>query len=339
MDGANRVNYIMSTIDKLPKLIIPITGPLLKYRLDLIREISPNIKDYLIIFTDKFSYGLYKEHHDFFNFVLMDDYRNKDSFSLKYELFPEYKTEKEFLEKFNSFYSNDTGVFYSWEVHRFIFNYLIENNILNFVITQSDFIFQNDASIIKEFFDTIPQGTFYAPIMGKEQHNSDYIWSEIQNKFPQLQLKYDETLPSCDGFFRGFYFNDVYDMQLFYSIWCEAIKIPIKKKMRHQTPFFYTDFIATALMHFFTKQKSYKLYDMYKFVFVKRLNRDIGKHYTRVEDTIYAGERSQWATHNFNYSDTSTVSNFIKNNKVQLKNYYEPFNTTVTDKHVYTRMK
>ena len=325
--------------DSIPKLIIPITGPLLKYRLDIIREVSPNVKDHLIIFTDKFSYDLYEEHHDFFNFVLMDEYRNKDSFSLKYELLPEWKTEKEFLEKFDSFYSNDTGVFYPWEIHRFIFDYLIENNILNFVITQSDFIFQNDSAIIKEFFDTIPQGTFYTPLMGKEPHNSNYIWSEIQNKFPQLKLKYDETLYATDGYFRGFYFNNVYDMKLFYNIWCEAIKIPIKNKSRHMTPLFYTDFIVPSLMQFFTKQKDYKLYDMYEFAFVKKFGKDIGKHYTRVEDTIYAGEREQWKPHNFNYSNTSTVSNFIKNNKDQLKIYYGPFDTTITDKHVYTRMK
>lgn len=321
------------------KFIIPVTGPLLKYRLDIIRKVSPNIKDYLIIFTDKFSYELYSEHHDFFNFVLMDEYRNKNSFSVEYELLPEYKTEEEFLEKFNDFYGNKTGVFYPWEIHRFIFEYLIENNILNFVITQSDFIFQNDIEMIDEYFKSIPQGTFYAPMMGKENHNSDYVWATIQEKFPQIELKYDKSLNSCDGFFRGFYFYNIDDMRLFYDIWNTAIEIPVKKKYRHMGPICYTDFIVPSIMQFFSKQKNYNFEDMHKYVFLRKYNKNIGRHYTRVEDTIYMGKRTGWENHNFDYSDTRTISNFIKNNKKQLIGYYTPFDTTVTDKHVYTKMK
>tara|TARA_R110000772_G_scaffold249384_1_gene363597 strand:- start:57 stop:1049 length:993 start_codon:yes stop_codon:yes gene_type:complete len=322
-----------------PKIVITVTGPLLKYRLDIIREVSPNIKDYLIIFTDRFSYDLYHEHHDFFNFVLMDEYRNKNPFSLKYERFPDFKTEAEFLEKFDTFYGNNTGVYYPHEVHRFVFDYLIENNILNFVITQSDFIFQNDSTMIKEFFDNIPQGTLYGPTMGNESQNSDYVWNSIQEKFPLISLKYDKSLISCDGFLRGFFFNNICDMKLFYNIWNEAIQIPIKNKYRHASPLYFTDFIVPTLMQFFAKQKNYNFCDMYKFTFIKKMGKDIGRHYTRVEDTLYMGEREGWKNHNFDYSDTSTVSNFIENNKERLIRYYEPFNTTATNKHVYTRMK
>jgi hypothetical protein len=39
----------------------------------------------------------------------------------------------------------------------------------------------------------------------------------------------------------------------------------------------------------------------------------------------------------FDYSDTSSISNFIKNNKEALINYYDMFESTVTDTHVYTK--
>ena len=323
-----------------PKFIIPITGPLMKYRLDIIKEVSPNIKDYLIIFTDKFSYNLYEEYHDFFNFVLMDDYRNKNSFSLEHELLPPYTTEEEFIKKFSDFYNDDTGTFYPWEINRFIFPYLIEKNILNFVITQSDFIFQNNPAVMEEFFNSIQQNTFCSTYLGRETYNSDRVWSKIQHKFPELELKYDNTFQKCDGFFRGFHFNNTEDMKLFYDIWNEAIKFPILEKIRHTAPMFNGDFIVPFIMQCFAKQRNYNFCNAHDVIFIKRLRTNIGIHYTRAEDTIYMGPRDTWHLYNFDYSDISTISSFIKNNKQQLIDYYAMyFDTTITDSHVYTRIR
>ena len=90
-----------------PKFIIPITGPLMKYRLEIIKEVSPNVIKHMIIFTDEFSYNLYKDYHDVFNFVIMDDYRNKDKFSIDNEHLLNCDTEEEYLSKFNDFYNHD----------------------------------------------------------------------------------------------------------------------------------------------------------------------------------------------------------------------------------------
>ena len=46
-----------------PTFITTLTGPFLKYRLDLLRKVSPSIKEHILIFTDKFSYKFYEEHH------------------------------------------------------------------------------------------------------------------------------------------------------------------------------------------------------------------------------------------------------------------------------------
>ena len=323
-----------------PKFIIPITGPLLKYRLDIIREVSPNIKDHLIIFTDKFSYNLYEEHHDFFNFVLMDDYRNNNSFSLQYELFPDFKTEEEFLKGFHSFYGAETGVYYPWEVHRFIFEYLIENNILNFVITQTDFIFYDNSDMMDEFFRLIPKGSLYMPFMGEEGDKRNWLWDDLQEKFKQIEFKYDGTLKAADGFLRGFNFHNIQDMQLFYDIWSEAIKMPITRKYGHITKMAYTDFIVPWLMQVFAKQKNYTFKDMHSHTFVEKYNRYIGRNITRPEDTLYAGARDAWQHHNFDYSNTSSIKNFIKNNKDELANFYSgTFEVTVTDNHIFTKLK
>lgn len=321
------------------KFIMLATGPLLKYRLDIIREVSPKVKNYIIIFTDKFSYDLYSEHHDFFNFVLMDEYRINDEFSLKNELLLESKTEQDFLSKYSQFYGSHNKNYYPWELDRFIFPYLIENNIHNFVITQTDFILKNDEKVVEEFFNSIPKGTLLAPWMGESKGNE--IYDILQKTFTKFKLKDEEIFKNCDGFFRGFHFHNKEDMKLFYDMWCEAIKIPISLRMSHSYgKTFHTEFIISWLMKVFSVHKKYIFSDMHEYTYIKHLNINIGKHYTRPEDTLYVGSREQWKHFNFDYSDISSIKSFISNNKKQLEEYYNgsPFDTQITDTHVFTKL-
>ena len=323
-----------------PKFIIPITGPLMKYRLEIIKEVSPNVIKHIIIFTDKFSYNLYKDYHDVFNFVIMDDYRNKDKFSIDNEHLLNCDTEEEYLSKFNDFYNHEKGIYYPWEIHRFIFEYLMENNITNFVITQTDFIFYDNSDMMEEFFKSVPKGSLYMPFMGEEGDKRNWLWDDLQKKFEQIEFKYDGTLRAADGYLRGFHFHSVEDMRLFYDIWSEAIKIPITKKYGHITKMAYTDFVVPWLMQVFAKQKNYTFKDMYEHILVKKFNRYIGRHITRPEDTLYAGKRESWQHHNFDYSDVTSIKSFIKNNKDKLEKFYEgTFDVKITDNYVFTKLK
>ena len=66
------------------KYIIQVTGPIVTYRLDILAKVCPEARHFLLVLTNKFSYDLYKEYHDFYEFVIMDDYRkvNMDMFDL-----------------------------------------------------------------------------------------------------------------------------------------------------------------------------------------------------------------------------------------------------------------
>ena len=62
-------------------------------------------------------------------------------------------------------------------------------------------------------------------------------------------------------------------------------------------------------------------------------------HKTRPEDTFYScGYREVWAHFSFDYSDVTSISKFIQNNKQQLRNYYAQHLPVedITDTHVYT---
>ena len=86
------VNY--NSFKMSGKFIITITGPIMMYRLDLIKRASPSIiKNNIIIFTDDFSLKIYKEkgYDKDFNFVSMDEIRKNYPISLKHHFFEFYK--------------------------------------------------------------------------------------------------------------------------------------------------------------------------------------------------------------------------------------------------------
>jgi hypothetical protein len=326
------------------KFIIQLTGPALKYRLDILANVCPELRHFLICLTNRESYELYKEYHNFFEFIIMDDYRIDYPISLEYEIFPSYKTEDEFFANINSFYGVQTHRFYPYDIHRFIFPYLIENNILNFAIADTDFIVKNDFELLNKFFQSIPEGTLYGPWHGEDSSNLQLkhkFWNEVQDFFPSMELK-SPFVRTQDGWLRGFHFRNKEDMKLVYDIWNKSLDTLFQNKqyreilVGHNGTICQTEWVISYIIQFFEHQKKYSYINSEKLLQVD--NQTIGRHYTRVEDTIYLGKREVWNYLNFDYSDVSNISNFIKNNKEQLYRYYDgTFRVEVTDTHIYTR--
>jgi hypothetical protein len=327
------------------KFIIAITGPLLKYRLAILKDACPNAKDYLLFLTDKESYQMYKEYHHFFDFVIMDDYREKYPFSLKYEVFPDFKTEEEFLKNISTFYGESTGNYYPYSISRFIFPYLMENNILNFSIICSDTILSNDADFLKSFFDSIPVGCCYSPDMGIDNHYIDIkmnFWKEsIQPLFPQIKLD-TPFMRACDGYLRGFHFRNKEDMKLFFDLWNTSTEhiftIQNYRELGSNNGLISEqEWISGHIIGFFEHQLNYIFKDAIDLTEIK--GKKCMYHCSRPDDTFYMNSRKgTWPQ--FDYSDRTSISSFIKNNKKELHKYYDgqPFQHEVTDNYVYTRL-
>jgi hypothetical protein len=326
------------------KFIIQLTGPAVKYRLDILAKVCPELRHFLICLTNKESYELYKEYHNFFEFVIMDDYRSEYPISLEYETFPNYKTEDEFFAKVGTFYGSKTNRFYPYDIHRFIFPYLIENNILNFAISDTDFIVKNDFELLNKFFKSIPEGTMYGPWHGQDSSSLELknkFWKDVQEFFPTIELN-APFIRTQDGWMRGFHFKNKEDMKLLYDIWNKSLDTLFENQeyrqilVGHNGAVCQTEWVISYIIQFFEHQKKYSYVNCEKLLQVD--NMTIGRHYTRVEDTLYLGKREVWNYLNFDYSDVSNISNFIKNNKEQLYRYYDgTFKVEVTDTHVYTQ--
>lgn len=330
------------------KFVITITGPTMMYRLDLIKKSSPNIiKDYLIIFTDGYSYNLYaaKNYHHDFNFVIIDDIRNKFPISLEYERILELPTEEEYFKNLHTFYSGDNKKLYPYDIHRFILPYLAEHNILNFAIIDSDVILNNDVDFIKKYFESIPKSYFYMSLQATEQQpqlqNRLSVFTINQHLYPDINFNVNQ-MDKADGWIRGFHFSSKEDILLFFNIWNGAIEEYFTSsdyyhKFGGGRVILDLAFMCPYVMQFF-KSKGYKFEDCSR---TRAINcNNCYKHCTRPEDTIYFLNRAGWEHYNFDYSDTRTISNFIQNNKSQLRNYYSSHVPIIdmTDTHVYTNM-
>jgi len=279
------------------KFIITITGPLMKYRLAILKDACPDVKDYLIFFTDRESYQMYSEYHHFFNFIIMDDYRENYPISLKYEVFPNFKTEEESLKNISKFYGSTTGNYYPYNISRFIFPYLIENDILNFAIICSDTILSNDADFLKTFFDAIPSGCCYAPNMGVDNHGIEIkmsFWQEvIQPLFPQIKLE-TPFMSACDGYFRGFHFRNKEDMKLFFDMWNAATDHIFTNSQYgllngNNGLISEQEWISGHIIGFFEYQLNYIFKNAIDFTEINR--RKVMFHCSRSDDTFYMDAR------------------------------------------------
>ena len=326
------------------KFIVTIAGPTMMYRLDIIKKSSPDIiKDYVIIFTDRYSYNLYKEkgYHNDFNFVIIDDIRNNFPISLEYEQILELPTEEEYLKNLYTFYNGSNKKLFPYDIHRFILPYLAEQNILNFAIVDSDMILNNDKDFLTEYFKSLPQSYLY---MHMHDHDLELqprlsLFLKNQHLYPEINFNVDQ-MNKADGYVRGFNFNSKEDLLLFFNIWNKTIEeyftsSDYDHKIGGGNLILDLAFICPYVMQFF-KSKGYTFEDCH-------ISRDIRgqrcyQHCTRPEDTFYFGARFGWSHYNFNYSDVSNISSFIKNNKNQLREYYNNrlSVTGITDTHVYT---
>jgi hypothetical protein len=337
-----------------------VTGPAMKYRLEVIKgTLSEKIrKKWLLIFTDNYSYDLYKDLHNDFDFIILDDIRKDYPDTFKYECLLNKNNVKDYFEEFVKFY-NLSGTLceegfrrlYPFEIHRFAFPYLIKNNILNFIIVCSDFSITNDEQVIEEYFKRIKSGTlhclyFHGQYRGDLKHK-EFIQKELQPIFNNIDLSNAQPF-WADGFLRGFHFKNIEDMGLFFKTWNDCILkiIPNHLDLYGGNYIIYACWLVPTIMTIFEKME-YKLINSCDFIDMAFEGRPgtykIGLHITKPEDTLYFGGRSPWQErYGFDYSGVCDIESFIKKNKKQLKDYYENHGAEIqeiTDTHVFAKVK
>jgi hypothetical protein len=328
------------------KYISFVDGPMAIYRFDIFLKNSPELAKHFIFFCTKFSYNLYKNYHNIFEFEIIDEIQNKYPYSLEKERFINVNSEEEWLAGINNFYGTIADKFYPYEFHRLTLPILADREILNFCIVDNDVLMDPDFKLHEQVFKSIEPGTLYLHAFGVNpayENRIKFISKVCSKKFTQIDFKKLENFVDGDGNIRGFHFKTKKDMLLFFDIWNTTLLNVIQPDNRElagtgNRNFYQVEWIVSYIMQFFASQLDYNFTDYHRLFYVNGKNVII--HKTRVEDTIYIGPRPQWEHYKFNYEDTSTVSAFIKNNKSQLERYWKEHVPTVeiTDTHVYTKL-
>jgi hypothetical protein len=338
------------------KIIMLATGNFLKYRLDLIDYGYPNIaQERIIFFVDKCSYdNLPQIYKDKYKFVFIEDYQKSYPISQKYEKFLCEKDEATYNDKIKTFYSRSTGNLYPYHITRLIFPYLIENDIKNFMILDSDYIFVDNSEQIAKAFDFLKPGEFHFPGYGIKpggSYNDLYI-KHFAEQYKDLKFEIEE-FSTWDGFSKGFHFKSLDDMQLFFDLWNSTCELFLSDYNNHMSfteisrdMMLANEWIIQYIAQVFKSNFNYEFKNSYSAFYSEELKINIGYHASKPEEKLYYtyDVRSYTGYEIFTYENIKTVADFVKNNKEALNNFYlyripNNFTFNITDSHVYFKSK
>lgn len=337
------------------KIILLGTGNILKYRIGLVDYAYPNVaKEKVIFFTNKCSYDDLSDYYkNQYNFVFIEDYTKNYPISQKYEKFLCESDEAEHHRKLRNFYSPTTGNLYPYHISRFIFLYLIENNIKNFVIGDSDYIFLDDVNEINKSLDFLKEGEFHFPFFGPKNpfHYINFCKEHLSEKYQNINFEVEEFL-TFDGFCKGFHFRSLEEMKLFFDLWNDTIEIILSNYNKFigfteitVGTFLNPEWITQYLSKVFESNFNYRLENTYSAFYSEELKINTATHISRPEQQLYyEGKESYGGYENFIYKDIDTVSDFIKQNRDALYAFYNNrapnyFELKITDTHVLLKNK
>lgn len=353
-------------------IALNVFGPALKYRLDLLKYSSYDVRQYVHILTDKISYEkFYQEFHNDYNFVFVEDYMSKYELSLKHEIIPNvFNDEEDHFENSQSFYEKN-NTWFSFDIHRFIFPYFISKGIKKFVIIDSDLILSNNLNTIIEFFDTQPEKIFYSPMLGGHLYDlesKENFWNNLEIEWLKNKIKFPTDVPNFDGWIRGFNFETIEDANLFFNLWNKSYLTLLDKKNHSihkngEGPLIWSnEWVFATCVYIFCNHFSYNYKNDIAInpgtVYLPNSkNKYFGIHCPRPEDNLFHKlskyidkngverypSRGAWYDYSFDYDCKKTISCFIQRNKNELEKYYKNYvhnslKINITDTHVLTKL-
>lgn len=204
----------------------------------------------------------------------------------------------------------------------------MKNNILNMTYVGTNTWFTNKPEIVDAYFESIPVGTFHAPLfnMNKpvEYYLQHLITHKMQEKFPNIIIPNDFYY--FDGFQFGMHFKNKDDLKLFFDMWDYIVYL-------HYTDIHFKDLLALPpgytkceqfvgyVMRIFELNFGYKVENFIEYWDTHTL----GKHLNIPHDTWHnCGIRSNWdVLHGLTLDESiTTISQFIEKNRQALDHYH-----------------
>lgn len=220
-------------------------GPV--YRAALKKTIAKYMKE----FPEPFSFNILTDYVEDFQYLkeqtdkcldILDINEQRKAYDWSFELepIPEAKTDREYTEQFRNNLRH--GKLFSYSLKRFVIPWMIEHNVTNFMIADTDVHIQMinqdiktrqdyvDAFLTRNSLDNMPEFT----------EDTNYcIGSSIYQTKEPLNVEFfndlkalhniDKEVPEWfyvnDGPFRFYHFKSVDDLQYFFDVWNDTVKM------------------------------------------------------------------------------------------------------------------
>lgn len=246
-------------------------GPV--YRMSLKKTIDKYIK----AFPEPFSFTVLTDHVEDFEYLKqqtdkclavldINEQRKNYEWSFELEPIPEAKTDREYTEQFRN--NLRYGKLFSYSLKRFIIPWMIENKVTKFMMADADvhiqmvnpdiktrqdyadaFLAKNGLNNSQEFTDETNYCTGSSIFQTKDPLNVEF--------FNDLKALYniDKEVPEWfyvnDGPFRFYHFKSVDDLEQFFDVWNDAVKMAATdgKYNRTRGPVFLNDELFLASVY------------------------------------------------------------------------------------------
>jgi len=292
------------------------------------------------------NYEFFEPYKDKTIIIDINKYRENHPWSKDKEILYSEKDPLLFVKNFREFCFDEKN-YYPLDLMRAAFLHFYENDILNFAFIATNAVMTNDNTLLDEYFDKKPPGSFYLLNFNDSPRPfqlDQFIRKGIKEKYPFLKLTGQYNY--FDGWNISFHFKNKEDLLLFYNIWDDVLRLyynsPDAKHLLGTTAG-YTQYEAVIgyVIKIFNDTFNYEIGS----ILDQWSNGTTGKYICRIHDTFlwHGGGTVRFADRYgfINNKDINTVEDFIKINKEALTKFYYESNLDfkITDETVFLKLK
>lgn len=197
-----------------------------------------------------------------FNLTILDIDEIRDEWSKENEILIYDKDPITYRERLAEFQSK--GIKFPYSIQRCIIPWLINRGVSKFAILDADCLLNYHGELESEFNSKIKDlagNNFFGPCMDTTSYKEEFLrLSDSTLSKYNIEDSVIKNIPPLywcfDGWLRGFYFNDIEDLQLFYNLWDEILKESYKQKhslLSHNAHTFSDEWLHGLVMYIFTK--------------------------------------------------------------------------------------
>lgn len=158
---------------------------------------------------------LYEKYKDQFEIISMDELRKDHLWSNEKEILYQETNIPEYIQNFKKFYTEQHLT--PFNLLRFAFKYLAEQEILNVAYIGNNCFMTNKQELINKYFSSIPAGIFHYPHQNCIYNPISILANKLKAQYPNINFPANSKI--SETYMFGCHFKNKEEMLLFYEMW------------------------------------------------------------------------------------------------------------------------